>query len=81
MGLEYGFAPNWTAGVEYDYLFRESDSRTFLTPNLAIGPFTANTRSDVSTQPGTDLICMIIQQTKAPALSGAFLFIEFDEDE
>jgi hypothetical protein len=28
-----------------------------------------------------DLICMIIQQTKAPALSGAFLFIEFDEDE
>jgi hypothetical protein len=28
-------------------------------------------------QPGTDLICMIIQQTKAPALSGAFLFIEF----
>ena len=48
VGLEYGFAPNWTAGVEYDYLFRESDSRTFLTPNLAIGPFTANTRSDVS---------------------------------
>ena len=97
MGLEYGFAPNWTAGIEYDYLFRESDSRTFLTPNLAIGPFTANTRSDVSmitgrisykfgvmvmvAQPGTDLICMIIQQTKAPALSGAFLFIEFDEDE
>jgi outer membrane immunogenic protein len=48
VGLEYGFAPNWTAGIEYDYLFRESDSRTFLTPNLAIGPFTANTRSDVS---------------------------------
>jgi hypothetical protein len=97
VGLEYGFAPNWTAGIEYDYLFRESDSRTFLTPNLAIGPFTANTRSDVSMITGrisykfggygygspaiTDLICMIIQQTKAPALSGAFLFIEFDEDE
>ena len=30
--------------------------------------------------PGTDLICIIIPQTKAPALSGAFLFIEFDED-
>ena len=38
VGLEYGFAPNWTAGIEYDYLFRESDSRTFLTPNLAIFP-------------------------------------------
>ena len=48
VGLEYGFAPNWTAGIEYDCLFRESDSRTFLTPNLAIFPFTANTRSDVS---------------------------------
>jgi hypothetical protein len=30
--------------------------------------------------PGTDLICIIIPQTKAPASSGAFLFIEFDED-
>ena len=45
---EYGFAPNWTAGIEYDYLFRESDSHTFLTPISPIGPFTANTRSDVS---------------------------------
>jgi hypothetical protein len=35
----------------------------------------------MAAQPGTDLICMIIQQTKAPASSGAFLFIEFDEDE
>ena len=48
VGLEYGFAPNWTAGVEYDYLFRESDSRTFVTPNLAVGTLTANTRSDIS---------------------------------
>ncbi len=48
VGLEYGFAPNWTAGIEYDYLFRESDSRTFLTPNLAVAPLTANTRSDIS---------------------------------
>jgi outer membrane immunogenic protein len=48
VGLEYGFAPNWTAGIEYDYLFRESDSRTFVTPNLLVGPVTANTRSDIS---------------------------------
>ena len=49
VGLEYGFAPNWTAGIEYDYLFRESDSRTFVTPNLLVGStVTANTRSDIS---------------------------------
>ena len=47
VGLEYGFAPNWTAGIEYDYLFRESDSRTFLTANLH-RPVTANTRTDIS---------------------------------
>jgi outer membrane immunogenic protein len=48
VGLEYGFAPNWTAGIEYDYLFRESESRTFLTPNLPVASITANTRSDIS---------------------------------
>jgi outer membrane immunogenic protein len=48
VGWEYGFAPNWTAGIEYDYLFRESDSRTFLTPNLGVASLTANTRSDIS---------------------------------
>jgi outer membrane immunogenic protein len=48
VGLEYGFAPNWTAGIEYDYLFRESDSRTLLTPNLAVASITANTRTDIS---------------------------------
>jgi outer membrane immunogenic protein len=48
VGMEYGFSPNWTAGIEYDYLFRESESRTFLTPNLRVGSITANTRSDIS---------------------------------
>ena len=49
VGLEYGFAPNWTAGIEYDYLFRTSESRTFLTPNSGAGrPITTNTRSDIS---------------------------------
>jgi outer membrane immunogenic protein len=51
-GFEYGFAPNWSAGIEYDYLFRESDSRTFLTPGLVaplgVASITANTRSDVN---------------------------------
>ena len=48
VGWEYGFAPNWTAGIEYDYIFRESDSRTFLTPNLAVASVTANTRTDIN---------------------------------
>lgn len=48
VGLEYGFAPNWTAGIEYDFLFRESDSRTFLTPNLGVASITANTSTDIN---------------------------------
>jgi outer membrane immunogenic protein len=48
-GLEYGFAPNWSVGIEYDFLWRVSDSSTFLTPgNGNIASFTANTRSDVN---------------------------------
>jgi outer membrane immunogenic protein len=48
VGFEYGFAPNWSVGLEYDHLFRVSDSRTFLTPALApINSITANTRSDI----------------------------------
>ncbi len=49
MGLEYGITQNWTVGVEYDYLWRVSDSRTFLTPNLTnVTSITANTSSDVN---------------------------------
>jgi outer membrane immunogenic protein len=51
-GFEYGFAPNWSVAIEYDYLFRVSDNRTFLTPGLVvplgISSITANTRSDVN---------------------------------
>src|SRR3954453_23842809 len=48
-GIEYGFAPNWSVALEYDYLFRVSDTSTFLTPALApITAITANTRSDVN---------------------------------
>lgn len=48
-GIEYGFAPNWSVALEYDYLFRVSDSTTFLTPALApVTSITANTRSDVN---------------------------------
>jgi outer membrane immunogenic protein len=49
VGWEYGFAPNWSAGIEYDRIFSQSDSRTFLTPGLApvVTSITANTRSDI----------------------------------
>jgi outer membrane immunogenic protein len=48
-GLEYGFAPNWSVGIEYEYLGRVSNSNTFLTPGLApVTAITANTRSDVN---------------------------------
>jgi outer membrane immunogenic protein len=54
-GIEYGFAPNWSVALEYDYLWRVSNSNTYLTAgNFAapvFGPvtsFTANTRADVN---------------------------------
>jgi len=29
-GLEFGFAPNWTAGVEYNHIFLENKTYTFI---------------------------------------------------
>ncbi|MGB8397341.1 outer membrane protein [Bradyrhizobium sp.] len=31
-GLEYGFAPNWSAAIEYDHLFMQDRTYTFTTP-------------------------------------------------
>jgi outer membrane immunogenic protein len=31
-GFEFGFAPNWSAGVEYDHLFMQDKTLTFNTP-------------------------------------------------
>jgi outer membrane immunogenic protein len=31
-GLEYGFAPNWSVGVEYDHIFMDGHNGTFTTP-------------------------------------------------
>jgi outer membrane immunogenic protein len=49
-GLEYGITPNWTAGVEYDYLWRVSDSNVLITPLLApaVTSLSTNTKTDVS---------------------------------
>ncbi|WOH80994.1 outer membrane beta-barrel protein [Bradyrhizobium sp. BEA-2-5] len=49
VGFEYGFSPNWTAGIEYDYLWRVNESNTFLTPSLRpITSITTNTKTDAS---------------------------------
>jgi outer membrane immunogenic protein len=31
-GLEYGFAPNWSAAIEYDHLFMQDRTASFTTP-------------------------------------------------
>ncbi len=44
-GLEFGFAPGWSAGVEYDHLFMQDKTTTF-TP--VVGPvFSDRIRQDV----------------------------------
>lgn len=49
VGWEYGFAPNWSVGIEWDHIWGQNDSRTFLTPGLAprVTSITANTNSDI----------------------------------
>jgi outer membrane immunogenic protein len=46
VGVEYGFAPNWSAGVEYDHMFMGTQSNNFTTP---VGAFAGadNIRQDV----------------------------------
>jgi outer membrane immunogenic protein len=51
VGLEYGFAPNWSAAIEYDHLFMQDKTQTFRTagPLFAPGVFfgTDRIRQDV----------------------------------
>jgi outer membrane immunogenic protein len=35
VGLEYGFAPNWSAAIEYDHLFMQDKTYTFLNNGVA----------------------------------------------
>jgi outer membrane immunogenic protein len=35
-GIEYGFAPNWSVGVEYDHLFMGNKNLNFVTPAGAV---------------------------------------------
>jgi outer membrane immunogenic protein len=46
VGLEYGFAPNWSVGLEYDHLFLQDQTSNFTTPaGVAFGR--DNVRQDV----------------------------------
>jgi outer membrane immunogenic protein len=37
VGLEFGFAPNWSVGFEYDHLFMGNDNITFAPTSIAVG--------------------------------------------
>lgn len=55
VGLEYGFAPNWSAGVEYNHMFMQDRTHTFVSNGAvaAVGPaglvFNERIRQDVDT--------------------------------
>jgi outer membrane immunogenic protein len=40
VGLEYGFAPNWSLGFEYDHIFMGDSSHTFINNGVAGAPGT-----------------------------------------
>ncbi len=49
-GLEYGFAPNWSAAVEYDHIFQDGNSSTFTTPaGVVTGTFRDSGDTDLVT--------------------------------
>jgi outer membrane immunogenic protein len=37
-GLEYGFAPNWSAGIEYNHLFMQDRTYNFISNGAGIAP-------------------------------------------
>ena len=39
MGWEYGFAPNWSAGIEYDHLFMGNANNSFTSANPTVVNF------------------------------------------
>ena len=36
VGLEYGFAPNWSAGIEYDHMFMQDKTYTFVSNGVIV---------------------------------------------
>ena len=53
-GLEYGFAPNWSVGVEYDHMFMGSSNINFTAPaRPAPQAPTASSRTWISSRPAS----------------------------
>ena len=46
-GLEVGFAPNWTIGVEYDHIFLGNHNVAFFAPGINAVAFTDNISQNV----------------------------------
>src|SRR5882724_10897274 len=46
VGLEYGFAPNWSAGIEYDHMFMQDKTYNFISNGVAfpVGSLVAQSR-------------------------------------
>jgi outer membrane immunogenic protein len=47
VGLEYGFAPNWSAAIEYDHIFTDRRNYNFTIVGTAAPFGTAAIRQDV----------------------------------
>ena len=37
VGLEFGFAPNWSVAIEYDHLFMDQPNIMFAPTSIAVG--------------------------------------------
>jgi outer membrane immunogenic protein len=49
-GLEYGFAPNWSAALEYDHIFEDQHAVGFVNPvGLSTGTFASGGDTDLIT--------------------------------
>ena len=46
-GLEYAFAPNWSAAIEYDHLFMQDRTISFTTPGTGLAVASDRIRQDV----------------------------------
>ncbi len=51
VGLEYGFAPNWSAAIEYDHIFENRHTVSFVTPGgiPAFGSYSSGGDTDLVT--------------------------------
>jgi outer membrane immunogenic protein len=47
VGFEYGFAPNWSVGVEYDHLFMGDANNSYTSPAFVAGVLNSRVGQDV----------------------------------